>query len=133
MKRINSITFRYRVCGSFGIPSTKIRKRQSAVTALQCNRSKTSSTTKANIQTKVMSCQCPYSMGVISLKHRNYKFRLWVELIAVQVLSGEFLRGVGVAVFALVRTSVVLPDVLAHHAATGSPIYFVLSPRVIII
>ncbi len=38
------------------------------------------------------------------------------------VLSGEFLRGVGVAVFALMRTSVVLPDVLAHHTATGRPL-----------
>ena len=85
---------------------------QPTVTALQCNSSKTPSTTKANIQTKAMSYQCPYSMGIISLNHRNYKFRMRVELMAMPVLSGEFLRGVGVAVFALMRTSVVLPDVL---------------------
>ena len=48
---------------------------------------------------------------------------MWVELMAMPVLSGEFLRGVGVAVFALMRTSVVLPDVLAHHAATGRPLF----------
>ena len=95
---------------------------QPTVTALQCNSSKTPSTTKANKQTKAMSCQCSYSMGIISLKHRNYKLRMWVELMAVPVLSGEFLRGVGVAIFALVRTGVILPDVLAHHAATGRPL-----------
>lgn len=42
--------------------------------------------------------------------------------MAVPVLSGEFLRGVGIAVFALVRTGVILTDVLAHHAATGRPL-----------
>lgn len=45
-----------------------------------------------------------------------------VELMAVPVLCGEFFRGVGVAIFALVRASVVLPDVLAHHAAAGRPL-----------
>ena len=85
---------------------------QPTVTALQCNSSKTPSTTKANTQTKAITCQCPYSMGIISLNHRNYKFRMRVELMAFTVLSGEFFRGVGVAVFALVRASVVLPDVL---------------------
>ena len=77
------------------------------------------STTKANTQTKAIFYQYPYSMGVILLKHRNYKFRMWVELMTFPVLSGEFLRGVGIAVFALMRASVILPDVLAHHAATG--------------
>ncbi len=48
--------------------------RQSTVIALQCNSSKTPSTTKANTQTKAVSYQCPYSMGIISLNHRNYKF-----------------------------------------------------------
>ena len=47
---------------------------------------------------------------------------MWVELMTVPVLCGEFLRGVGIAVFALVRASVVLPDVLAHHASTGRPL-----------
>lgn len=122
MKRINSITSRYRVCGIFGIPSTKIRKRQSAVTALQCNSSKHHPLQRQNKQTKAMSCQCPYSMGIISLNHRNYKFRMRVELMSLPVLSGEFFRGVGVAVFALVRTGVILPDVLAHHAAAGCPL-----------
>ena len=48
---------------------------------------------------------------------------MWVELMAVPVLCGEFLRGVGIAVFALMRTGVILPDVLAHHAATGLPLF----------
>ena len=86
--------------------------RQSTVMALQCNSSKTPSTTKANTQTNAMSYQCPYSMGIISLNHRNYKFRMRVELMSLPVGCGEFFRGVGVAVFALMRTSVVLPDVL---------------------
>ena len=47
---------------------------------------------------------------------------MWVKLMAVPVLSGEFLRGIGIAVFALVRTGVVLPNVLAHHAPTGRPL-----------
>ena len=34
-------------------------------------------------------------------------------------LCSQFLRSVGVAVFALMRTGVILPDVLAHHAAAG--------------
>ena len=45
-----------------------------------------------------------------------------VKSMTVPVLCGQFLRGVGVAVFALVRTGVILPDVLAHHAATGRPL-----------
>lgn len=49
---------------------------------------------------------------------------MWVELMAVPVLSGEFLRGVGIAVFALVRASVVQPGVLAHQATTSRPQLF---------
>ena len=42
--------------------------------------------------------------------------------MAAPVLCSQFLRGVGVAVFALMRAGVILPDVLAHHAATGRPL-----------
>ena len=38
------------------------------------------------------------------------------------VLCSQFLRGVGIAVFALVRTGVILPSVLAHHASAGRPL-----------
>ena len=47
---------------------------------------------------------------------------MWVKLMAVPVLSSKILRGVGVAIFALVRTGVILPNVFAHHAATGLPL-----------
>ena len=81
---------------------------QPTVTALQCNSSKTPSTTKANTQIKVMSCQCPYSKGVISLKHRNYKLRMWVELMTVPVLWSEFFWCIGIAIFAQMRVGVVV-------------------------
>jgi len=47
---------------------------------------------------------------------------MWFNLMAVPVLFSEFFRSVGVAIFALVRTGVILPDVLAHHAAAGLPL-----------